>query len=278
MLRITKIRVSVSQLKMRRLAARALRLISKYAGIDATFAALAVMLIAACQRFSAAFDNRPTTSQNKKIAEGQQAVDRLRSTVSRWLTMLAINASDLLGNYTNSRVPEDVIANAKRLVVDLSAPRPGTDAPLPYAEAAVDELNELIPATQEAWDEARAERAAVQELKQELRDAASELQPLLVAFRQLLLNVVGRRHVDYQTLRPSRVLETTDESDPVEEDEVGDDEAEEAVDETADVNAMEEPGGEVPNANEPVKEADSGSGGGGDTPGDVGEPHDTGGT
>ena len=243
MLRITTIRLSLSQLKMHRLAARAFRLITTYAGVDATFAALAVMLIPACERYLAAFDNRPTTGQNKKVEDGEQAVDQLRSAVSRWLTLLAINAPDLIGNYTNSRVPDDVFANAKRLVVDLAAPRSGTDAPLPYAEPAIEELNGLIPVAKTAWAEARAERALIQERKQELRAAARALQPMLVAFRQLLLNIVGRRHVDYQTLRPSRVLETTDESDPVESDNAPDE------------SQPEEPGAELDSDDSRVDDA-----------------------
>ena len=176
MLRITRDRVTISQERMRRLAARAIRLMAKYAGVDAVFAALAVMLVAAAERYVVAFDNR-TAGQNKQKKEGHWAIDQLAVAVHRWLTLLPLDAPDLASTYTSRRVPDDVIAKAKRLVADLGAPRPTTEAPIPYADAAIEQLNALIPAAEAAWAKARVEQAQAQERKQELRAAGLAAAP-----------------------------------------------------------------------------------------------------
>jgi hypothetical protein len=211
MLRITRERVSVSQKKLRRLGARALQLMRRYDGIDPMYTALARMLIPAAERFIANYDARAQSDSYQQIRAGRHEVTALRRALRRWSMLLRSTAPALAARHTPKSVPDDVIAQAKGLVKDLSPSGAFADADVPFAKALIEHLSSLIGAAEAAWAQTRGNVATAQERQQELRAAARELQGHLITFRQLLLDSVGRHHTDYQTLRVRRRSDTTDE-------------------------------------------------------------------
>ena len=216
MLRITRERVSVSQKKLRRLGERALQLMRRYDGIDPMFTALARMLIPAAERFVDFYDARTQSNAVQQIRAGRHEVTALRRALNRWLMLLRSTAPALAARHSARAVPDDVIAQARGLIKDLSPSGAFADAGVPFADALIEHLSSLIGPVEAAWAQARGKVATAQERQQELRAAARELQAHLITFRQLLLDSVGRHHTDYQTLRVRRRSDTSDEGAAVE--------------------------------------------------------------
>jgi hypothetical protein len=221
MLRITTERVSVSQKKLRRQAARVLRLAHKYNGVDPMFTAMAVMIIPIAERFIAAYDARTQIAAPSR--EGRGEIAALRRSLHRWLVLLRLAEPALAARHTSKGVPDDVIAHAKGLVQDLSPSGAFASSNVPFAEALIENLSSLVGATEATWTKARGNVAAAQERQQVLRTAARDLQAHLITFRRLLLDSVGRHHTDYQTLRLPRSSDTNDEGDFTEAKDFADD-------------------------------------------------------
>ncbi|MBU1241423.1 hypothetical protein KKF84_03825 [Myxococcota bacterium] len=204
--------------KLRRLAARCLRVLDRKKGTDPVFSAFEFGLRPVATNFISAFDEigkaKATLKQEKD--EGRTAVERLFTVTRAWLPLLKrdIPGFETMEFTSNKDVLDDILEDAVRLhgvVMDYAE---GSSAPLPYAADCLSSLDTAINSAQKEITEAEQSDVTYQSLARSLREMATELEKQMVAFRRTLAVVSGRTDKDYQKLRLARVGTPDVDDDP----------------------------------------------------------------
>jgi hypothetical protein len=132
----------------------------------------------------------------------EKKVELLRARMLAWTPSLerdlaGFASSDYEGN---GAVPDDVVIDCRRVLESVAAAEAGSAVTSYAAELSAD-VGAALEVADAAVDAARALRVRLNEQQEETRMAALALQHELVAYRRVLLRVVGKAHPDYRALR-----------------------------------------------------------------------------
>jgi len=205
--------------KLRRLAARARRVIVQFKAKAASIAAYEQPLELASTSFITTYDRLRLlqVARATELAQGKLAVDLLYRLMRSWIGLVAANRSisgfDASEYGDNPEVMDDVINDGKSFVeiVQQHADK------IVNSDVLLEEVGGALEVAIKEWSEAESLRQEYQELVEENRKNAEILHELLVAFRSTLRLTIGRANPAYQTLRVKAikrdVLEPGEEAD-----------------------------------------------------------------
>ena len=196
---------AISQVTLRRLAARALRVLERHKQREPAIGALVGSLDVDAKAFIDAYDAVMSGSPARRFGStsGSAQIEALVKKQRMWLALLTKDVPQFKrAEYLkNTAVADDVIASAQQLlgaVEDYNATAP---EPLAYAEdlstdleTALSELQQMVGARNDA-------RADHTELLATARRSADAFYRELIALRSTLSAAVGRSHPDYRLLR-----------------------------------------------------------------------------
>ncbi|MBU1241435.1 hypothetical protein KKF84_07480 [Myxococcota bacterium] len=204
--------------KLRRLAARCLRVLDRKKGTDPVFTAFEFSVRPVAANFIKAFDEigKAKATLSKEREEGRSAVDRLFVITRAWLPLLKrdIPGFDTMEFTSTRAVLDDILEDAIRLHGMVTDYAEGSPTPLSYAADCLASLDTAINSAQKEITEAEQSDVTYQSLSRALRDMATDLEKQMVAFRRTLAVVSGRADKDYQKLRLERAGATDVDDDP----------------------------------------------------------------
>lgn len=214
---------STPQWKLRRLAARAQRILERRSSESPAIAAFNNTLLPVATDFITTYDGvkRFNARWQKELREGHGAVADLVAAIRAWLPRLSKDIPHFdRSTFADTSVPDDVIEDAERLRdtveahQELAAQSENALTPLPYAADLLGHLDPVYAAALKEWHEAEEANAQYQQALAATRALAGQLQRELVLFRETLVMLVGRSDVDYQKLRDARAATPDPEDDP----------------------------------------------------------------
>lgn len=203
--------------KNRRIAPRVLRILARRGAESRAVKVYETSLPPKTAAFMAAYDAaaRYEGTKIKEMAEGKSAIANLVGVMRAWLPLLVRDVPGFDPSiYADSpSVPDDVLADAERLVGMATDFRDAAGAPLPYAADLAAELP--IEAAAREWEEAETADKNYQTLLADVRSTDGAFEAELQLFRKTLLAAFGRNDKDYQKIRASRAAIADEEDDPV---------------------------------------------------------------
>lgn len=199
------------QWKLRRLAARVLRVLERHAGLDPALGSFQGTLGLAAQGFIDTYDGLRAlgVTADRELAQGKQAVELLGTKLISYSAQ--IEATGKIEGFKRTdydgaaSVPDDVISDAEVFVDVVKRQVDDDPESLPMAQSMLDDMVAALEAAKKEWAEADGLRADYRALLEQNRENAKMLSGLLVAFRKALGRILGRAHPDYQTLRANKV-------------------------------------------------------------------------
>jgi hypothetical protein len=204
--------------KLRRLAPRFVRVCEKWQGDSPAVRAIAEVGIDAARRFIALYDRFATQRAQRKreFEEDRRAVTALSRSVREWVAVVAPHVDIDPELYVASvDIPDDVVGGAERLLHLVSDEGPLRDQP--FAALMIDAITPVLESAQREREEARKLAGDTQETAWALRESARELQASLKQLRRVLRGRFGASHLDYQSLRASRVRSDDGEAEIVDD-------------------------------------------------------------
>jgi hypothetical protein len=197
-----------------RFAVEAIDVVERHSSIPAV-GAHAHRLTPLTERFtSASRDIRQLKlDQGARLAERDARVKALQQTVSAWTGHVnhdvpGFDASAIL---VSDEAVLDLVANGRAIAETLTE----RGAELPYAATAASALGSACDAVEEAYQQAKEARVAVQSKQREMREVGDQLYDELVRLRRTLRATLGASHLDYlrlRVVRPRAELEPPGES------------------------------------------------------------------
>jgi hypothetical protein len=199
-------RPHISQKMLRRAAARLIRIVEEHRETLPLLAAVAAMILLVAQRYIDCYDDHQLSIKQRraKVKQSRKRVAHLANTIRSWALILKTNAPEEAEGFATTIVPDDVVAKAEQLKKLMATHTQHSEAPLPYAEVAVEQLDEVK--RQAKAEFVQAEKLVVQGQKKskELRGLALELNGHLVALRHILRTELGPSHYDTRALQTTR--------------------------------------------------------------------------
>lgn len=203
--------------KNRRLAARAKRVQARRSGDAPVIAAFGATLPGKADTFITSYDATASfeVTWRKKLSEGRQAIALLGEALGSWQPLIGrdVPAFDASSFTVSSDVPDDMLRNGERMTKYIHEHREDREAPLPYGEVALAEIEPALAAAQTKWAEAEAADAQYQKLLRGVRTSAATFDAELKAFRRSLRVAFGRSDKDFQKLRAERAAQADEEDD-----------------------------------------------------------------
>jgi hypothetical protein len=201
--------LSVPQWKLRRIAGRALRVLDDHGPHSAIIASYDTSVRAAVATFVQAHDALAVRSTDVH-ALGRTSNHALGALLRAMRGWVGVVARDLPGfaplALPDHPTPDDLLAQTDQLLEVVQQ----LDATATWRDALVNDLEALLERSRDGLHQLRTGRATVQALQARNREAGAALQAQLVPFRRSLRAVLGPSHLDYQSLRVSRVRDTDD--------------------------------------------------------------------
>lgn len=208
---------STTHWKLRRLARRAKRVLSRRSADSAAVAAYAGTLPGKADAYIAAYDSAAKYENvwKREMAEGRGAVAALVKAIRSWLPFLVRDVPNFDGSSFGDQpdVPDDVLDDGNRLLDSFDESTGADGNPLAYRDAATQALTPLLAAADKEWSEAEAADATYQKLLATVRATAAVLDLELQTFRRTLASELGRRDKDFQKLRVERASQKDEEDD-----------------------------------------------------------------
>lgn len=206
------------QWKLRRLAARTIKVHGRHKAVSGAIAAYEGSLIPSCVAYVAAYDAAASYQPKwrKEMDEGKGAMAALITAISAWKPHLAreLPGLDIATIGDKPTVPEDLVEDGFRLSEALGQIK-GADGATPgWATHASTELDTLSQSAERETDEAAAADAQLAELLAAVRASGVAFEGHLSLFRQTLRSVLGRSHPDFQKLRAEKATATDEDDDP----------------------------------------------------------------
>lgn len=206
--KITPRTTNVPQHRLSRLAQRALRVLERHAPNHAVLQVIEPAFRETAEAFIASHDTVLSDGPRKRaeLDEGRAAIDSLNRSLRSWVAWLGrdIQGFDPSEYTLNSVTPDDVLADARRLVHTLQAHQQSAATPLNYGDKLLQELTAALENARKEWTEAQDAITHDQERRAEVRALAGQVQKNLVALRRTLRTLLGTSHRDYQKLRLAR--------------------------------------------------------------------------
>jgi len=188
-----------TQIRLRRLAARTIRIIEKNQNIDA-IAMISDYMKDSAARYLKSYDNVQNLQRayTKEYAEGKSAIGNLRNTVVSYLPVLKLKYPHLVQDMESSGVPDDLMNEVNNFLDNLSDLN---DRPAEVNDRIIPALENALKTATKEWTESDTSRTQLQSAQEELRNLAGTLSTDLVQFRRILAGTLGRTSYDYQSLR-----------------------------------------------------------------------------
>jgi hypothetical protein len=203
--------------KLRRLAPRALRVLERRKGEAPMLVAYEPKLVPAAERFMTSFDRAASFRSTwlREMEEGRGAMAVLATAVQGWLPLVVGDIANLnSSDFATSPVADDVITAAERLLQTASEHVDAQGGALPYRDSLVTDLSAKLAAGIKERAEAEAADSEYQQILTEARDAYTDFNGVLRAFRKSLGAVLGRNDKDFQKLRVQRAAQRDEDDDP----------------------------------------------------------------
>jgi hypothetical protein len=204
--------------KLRRLASRAVRVVDRRATDSPALAAFAPRLKPTANAFIAAYDKARTyeAAWRNEMTQGKSAVAELLKCMRSWLPLLQrdIPGFDSASFGDRPTVPDDVLEDAGRMHDMVHDAVDAGGQPLAYRDALLADLEPKKQRAPKEWAEVEAADKQLQALLASVRAAADTFNKELIAFRNTLAAVVGRRDKDYQKLRTDKAHRPDEDDDP----------------------------------------------------------------
>lgn len=203
--------------KLRRLAARALRVLARNKGEHNVILAYEDTLKTNAEAFISAYDAAATyeITARAEMKEGKAAITALASTAQSWMPLVQRDVPSFAAAEVNLKggVPDDIIQNADQLHDIVTDYKDASDKALPYQTTCLKALDDALKKAIAQWTEAEKADTNYQELLSATRKMGSIFDEDLMAFRRTLASVLGRSDNDYQKLRAKRVHLDDDDDD-----------------------------------------------------------------
>jgi hypothetical protein len=170
------------------------------------------------EAFMAAYDRvvKYAMTRKKELEEGKTAIAALLKQIRAWVPLVLRDVPGFDPSVYGDRpeVPDDVLEDGERLLSVIDEARNAKGEPLAYRQQALETLGAAVTAALKEWGEAEAADKEYQNVNNEMRVQAGNLQRDLVILRRTLLATVGSSDMDYQKLRVERAGEPDEEDDP----------------------------------------------------------------
>lgn len=215
-------RIHVSQLKLRRLAARAQQMLVRHAAVTPELKVLEAPVNAAVARFA----DLHTRVKNKQLAssvllrDAKAKIAELSTRMLKWASVLRETVHETKFA-TSDNVPDDLLLEAKRMMEVLEAGQ--QDGTVTFAPEALAALLPAYEAANSAWIASQDALEARQRLMRELQEAARALHQKLIGMRRTMRAAFGPEHRDYQKMKVANANSSDDDEDDDIDVDVGDD-------------------------------------------------------
>jgi hypothetical protein len=204
--------------KLRRLAPRALRVLTRRAAESPVLKAFETTLFPSAAAFIAAYDAAAGFRRKwlTEMEEGRGASAQLLKVMRGWLPLVIrdVPGFDSTTFCDKPAVPDDVIGDGERLHGLVFDYQDAAGKALSFKDGLLGQLDPAIATATKEVQEAEAADATFQSLQKAVRDTAEAFNTDLKAFRRSLGNVVGRSDKDYQKLRADKAAVADEDDDP----------------------------------------------------------------
>ncbi len=207
-----------AQWKLRRLASRALKVLSRHQESNAAIGAFVAPIRTASEAFIKAHSQVGgyVVKWRTEMSEGRGAMMELRREINAWKPHLARERPgfDLTTIADRPSVPEDLIEDGFMLAEQLDLVQgPGGTTP-DWASSAAATLRTKCEMAEKETDEAATADSMYNGFLREARDTAAAFEAELGRFRATLRSVLGSAHPDVQKLRTNRATTSDVDDDP----------------------------------------------------------------
>jgi hypothetical protein len=196
------------QWKLRRLAARVLRVQDRQRDTEPALAAFDHTLVPATEEFIVAYGrvSAYATRRAQEHREGKTSIAALGKKTRVWAVVVAVDTGTFKASDLGKKpdVPDAVIADAEVLMKFARGYKTAAGKKLPYLASLEEDLGAAIAEAKKEWDEAETAASDYNALRRQAHDAAYRFERHLIAYRRALKTVIGRAHPDYQKLRAKR--------------------------------------------------------------------------
>lgn len=206
------------QWKLRRLAARSIKVHGRHKSLSAAIAAYEGSLVPSATAYIGAYDAaaRYRSKWRKEMDEGKGAMGALNSAIGAWKPHLAreLPGLDLTTIGDRPTVPEDLVEDGFRLSEAFGEIKDAEGATPAWASDASTQLDTLSQDAERETDEAAEADAKLAELLAAVRATGVAFEANLSLFRKTLRSVLGRSHPDFQKLRAEKASTKDEDDDP----------------------------------------------------------------
>jgi len=204
--------------KLRRLAARGIRIVRRRAPQMPAVSAFLATLVPDAEAYIAGYDRtmRYQANWKKEMDEGRGATASLLKLIRAWMPLLRRDLPGFDASTFGDRpdVSDDVIEDGQRLASLVDEFRDERGLPVPYRTVLLELLGPALRMAVKERGEAEAADLQYQQHLAEVRRLAALLQKDLVALRQTLAVVVGRSDKDYLKLQVGYAATPDEDDDP----------------------------------------------------------------
>ncbi|MBU1535342.1 hypothetical protein KKF84_08470 [Myxococcota bacterium] len=203
----------LSQYKLRRLAARAVRVAEAHSS-QPSIAMVKDIIVLSAQEFINSYETTAILQKNSlnEYKQGREAMERFKSIMTELVPALKMYIPSLTVNIDSIGVPDDMFESVSALIDMVSEveskPEMVTTSIIPALESA-------LTTAEKEWREAESSRVAIQESQRLLREKADNFYYHLKLFRRTLASAIGRNHYDYRKIKDTSA-NISDADDPAE--------------------------------------------------------------
>ena len=212
----------VSQVTLRRLAARALRVLERHKDTEPAIGALVGSLDVDAKAFIEAYDAVMSGSPSRRLGSSSSSapVDALVKKQRMWLALLTKDVPQFKRSeyLQNKGVADDVATSTSQLLGAVEDYNSAAAEPLPYTDELTADLEAALSELQGSVGARNTARADYSALLATARQRAEAFYRELIALRSTLSAAVGRAHPDYRLLRNPSGQTGDGESDTVADD------------------------------------------------------------
>lgn len=206
---------TISQTKLRRLARRVQKVLSRRMAGTPQLQALEQQVSAAVARFATLFDQREHDREASKelLSDAKEKLAGLRERMIDWRVALkrdrVTGATELK---LSAEVPDDLLNEGTRLLAAIEGAQ--QSGRITYGAEALASVRPAMESASVAWDAAQNALAARQDQSAEVQKAAEEMHEQLLVLRRALRDILGPQHRDYRLLKTDLSTSERDEDEP----------------------------------------------------------------
>ena len=212
----------ITQVQLRRLAARALRVLERHQERQPALKAFVGSLDLDAKAFIEAYDTvvSGTSARKRRREGGEESTKELVHKMRMWFAHLAkdIPTFERSAYLARPTVVDDVISDTERLLSAVEEHQNATGGALAYGDMLKEDIEAALEAVLAAYGSHANNRSEYALALKRAREMAKAFHAELVAFRHTLGSELGRSHPDYLMLRSSAKQQGDGEDDEVSDD------------------------------------------------------------